>query len=76
MAECVALSTADHASIIDFCRTEDIEFVVVGPEAPLVEGLADALRTVEIFVFGPNKAAARLEGSNAFKLRSCFIRTE
>lgn len=71
VAECVALSAADHASILDFCRTEDIEFVVVGPEAPLVEGLADALRAVEIPVFGPNKAAAQLEGSKAFTKELC-----
>jgi phosphoribosylamine--glycine ligase len=71
VAECVALSAADHASILDFCRTEDIEFVVVGPEAPLVEGLADALRAVEISVFGPNKAAAQLEGSKAFTKELC-----
>ena len=71
VAECVALSAADHASIIDFCRTEDIEFVVVGPEAPLVEGLADALRAIEIPVFGPGKAAAQLEGSKAFTKELC-----
>ena len=71
MAECVALSATDHAGIIDFCRTEDIEFVVVGPEAPLVEGLADTLRAVEIMVFGPSKAAAQLEGSKAFTKELC-----
>jgi phosphoribosylamine--glycine ligase len=63
-ATCVPL--AGHPAIVDFAVREAIDLVVVGPEAPLVEGLADALRQRGIPVFGPSAAAARLEGSKAF----------
>ena len=57
--------------MIDFCRREHIGFVVIGPEAPLVDGLADNLRTIGVGVFGPNKAAAQLEGSKGFTKDLC-----
>lgn len=70
-AECVALDVADHAAVIGFCREKTIELVVVGPEAPLVDGLADALAGAGIRVFGPSAAAARLEGSKSFTKDLC-----
>src|SRR6201999_1115308 len=60
-AECVALDITDHASIIAFCRSNKIDFVVVGPEAPLVAGLVDDLEAAGIKTFGPTRSAARLE---------------
>jgi phosphoribosylamine--glycine ligase len=65
------LNIADHAAVIDFCRLMRIEFVVVGPEQPLVDGLVDALEAAGISAFGPTKAAARLEGSKAFTKELC-----
>jgi len=70
-AECVALDAADHAAILSFCRENAIDLVVVGPEAPLVAGLADDLREAGIRVFGPSAAAARLEGSKGFTKDLC-----
>ncbi|HEY1944138.1 MAG TPA: phosphoribosylamine--glycine ligase [Roseiarcus sp.] len=67
----VALDAADHASIVDFCREHAIELVVVGPEAPLVAGVADDLEAAGILCFGPSKAAARLEGSKGFTKDFC-----
>jgi phosphoribosylamine--glycine ligase len=65
IADCVALEVADHGAVVRFCRDNDIALVVVGPEAPLIAGLADDLEAARIKVFGPSKAAARLEGSRA-----------
>ncbi|MBA8901552.1 phosphoribosylamine--glycine ligase [Phyllobacterium sp. P30BS-XVII] len=70
-AECVALDPADHAAIIAFCKEKGVDFVVVGPEAPLVAGIADELRAAGISVFGPSKAAAQLEGSKGFTKDLC-----
>jgi phosphoribosylamine--glycine ligase len=67
----VALDPADRAAVIAFCRREEIGFVVVGPEAPLVAGLADDLRDAGIAVFGPGREAAQLEGSKAFTKELC-----
>jgi phosphoribosylamine--glycine ligase len=67
----VDLRVTDHASVVSFCRDKAIELVVVGPEAPLVEGLSDALREAGIKVFGPSKAAAQLEGSKGFTKDLC-----
>jgi len=71
LGECVALDVADHAAVVAFCRTARIGLVVVGPEAPLVAGLADALSAAGIKVFGPSAAAARLEGSKGFTKDLC-----
>jgi phosphoribosylamine--glycine ligase len=71
IAECVALDPADHGAVARFCRDNGIGLVVVGPEAPLVAGLADDLEAVGIKVFGPSKAAARLEGSKGFTKDFC-----
>ena len=62
----VALDVDNHEEIADYVKACGIGLVVVGPEAPLVAGLADVLRANNIPVFGPNKAAAELEGSKAF----------
>ena len=70
-AELVALDAADHAAVLDFCRAQGIGLVVVGPEAPLVAGLADELRAAGVPVFGPGAAAARLEGSKGFTKAIC-----
>jgi phosphoribosylamine--glycine ligase len=70
-AECVALDAADHDAVLSFCREHDIEFVVIGPEAPLVAGLADDLRAGGFKVFGPSRLAAQLEGSKSFTKQLC-----
>ena len=70
-AEIVALDVTDHAAAVAFCADKAIELVVIGPEAPLVDGLGDSLRVAGIAVFGPNKAAAQLEGSKAFTKVMC-----
>ncbi|NNM76771.1 phosphoribosylamine--glycine ligase [Sphingomonas sp. ID1715] len=70
-AELVKLDATDHRAVIDFCRQRDIGLVVIGPEAPLVAGLADDLREADIPVFGPGKAAAQLEGSKGFTKDLC-----
>lgn len=70
-AEIVEIKDGDHRGTIDFCLKHSIELVVVGPEAPLVDGLADNLRTMGFPVFGPDKEAARLEGSKGFTKDLC-----
>src|SRR5262249_18732449 len=70
-AEVVALDLADQAAVIDFCRANAIGLVVVGPEAPLCAGIVDDLTAAGIKAFGPNKAAARLEGSKGFTKDMC-----
>jgi phosphoribosylamine--glycine ligase len=70
-AECVAIRATDIAGLVAFCRRERIDFVVVGPEAPLVLGLVDALEAEGIAAFGPSAAAAALEGSKAFAKDLC-----
>ncbi len=70
-AECVPLDAADHAAVIAFCRSAGIDFVVVGPEAPLCAGIVDDLEAAGIKAFGPSKAAAQLEGSKGFTKDLC-----
>ncbi|MEY4472467.1 MAG: phosphoribosylamine--glycine ligase [Pseudomonadota bacterium] len=70
-AALVVLDATDHAAVIAFCTAQSIGLVVVGPEAPLVDGLTDSLRAAGIPVFGPSKAAAQLEGSKAFTKELC-----
>jgi phosphoribosylamine--glycine ligase len=71
IADCVALDVADHAAVISFCKEQDIGLVVIGPEAPLVAGLADDLEAAGVKVFGPSRAAAQLEGSKGFTKDLC-----
>lgn len=71
MAECVDIKADDRDGLVAFAKDKKIDLVVVGPEAPLVAGLADALGAAGIKVFGPSKAAARLEGSKGFTKDLC-----
>jgi phosphoribosylamine--glycine ligase len=71
VAELIALDVTDHAAVIAACETMRIGLVVVGPEAPLVDGIADSLRGAGIAVFGPSRAAAQLEGSKGFTKDLC-----
>ena len=70
-AECVPIGVMDTAGLLAFCKKAAIDFVVVGPEAPLVGGLVDALEAEGIAAFGPTAAAAALEGSKAFMKDFC-----
>ena len=70
-AELIDLDASNHAAVVDLCEAQDIGLVVIGPEAPLVDGLADSLRDFDIPVFGPSKAAAQLEGSKGFTKDLC-----
>ena len=70
-ATCVDIDVMDSDGLIGFCRAKAIDFVVVGPEAPLVAGLVDALEAAGIRAFGPNEKAAVLEGSKAFTKDFC-----
>jgi phosphoribosylamine---glycine ligase len=70
-AQCVAADPCDAAAIVGLATEKAIDLVVVGPEAPLVAGVADALRAAGIAVFGPNAAAAQLEGSKGFTKDLC-----
>jgi phosphoribosylamine---glycine ligase len=69
--EVVALDIADHAAVIAFCKTNNIDLVVVGPEAPLCAGIVDDLAAAGIKAFGPSKVAAQLEGSKGFTKDLC-----
>ena len=71
IAECAALDILDGAAVADWACEESIDFVIVGPEAPLVAGVADALRQAGLTVLGPSAAAARLEASKAFTKEVC-----
>ena len=65
------LDVGDHRAVIDFVRRQQIGLVVIGPEQPLVEGLADNIRAIGVPVFGPGREAARLEGSKGFTKDLC-----
>ena len=71
VARIVPLSLADHTKMIAFCLREAIDLVVIGPEAPLVSGLADELVDAGILCFGPTRNAARLEGSKGYAKDFC-----
>ncbi|OCK62206.1 phosphoribosylamine--glycine ligase [Bradyrhizobium sp. LMTR 3] len=70
-AECVALDVANHGAVIDFCKTNAVDLVVVGPETPLAAGIVDDLAKAGIKAFGPSKQAAQLEGSKGFTKDLC-----
>ncbi len=70
-AACIPLDASDHAAVIDFCRRESVDLVVVGPEAPLAAGLIDDLDAAGITAFGPSRAAAALEASKSFTKALC-----
>lgn len=71
VAECVVLDVANHGAVLDFCREHAIDFVVIGPEAPLVAGLGDEMAAAGIKYFGPSRAAAQLEGSKGYTKDLC-----
>jgi phosphoribosylamine--glycine ligase len=84
-AECVAIDPADPAAVVALAKDRSADLVVIGPEAPLVAGVGDALRSAGFAVFGPNAAAAQLEGSKGFTKDLCaanaiptarYVRTE
>jgi len=84
-AEIVAVDPCDPGAVVEFAKRRGIDLVVIGPEAPLVAGVADALRRTEIAVFGPSAIAAQLEGSKGFTKDLCrangiptadYVRTE
>ena len=64
--ENVALNILDNAAIIDFAKNNAVDLIIVGPEAPLVNGVVDACRAAELQIWGPTQFAAQLEGSKAF----------
>src|SRR6266699_2681163 len=70
-AECVPLDITDHAAVTAFCKANKVDFVVVGPEGPLVAGIVDDLEAAGLRTFGPSKSAARLEGSKGFTKDLC-----
>ncbi|WP_422373551.1 phosphoribosylamine--glycine ligase [Hoeflea sp.] len=70
-ADLVAIDLTDHQAVTALCRDKAIDLVVVGPEAPLVDGLADTLAAAGIKVFGPSAKAAQLEGSKGFTKDLC-----
>jgi len=70
-AELVELDLTDHPAVVRVCEERRIGLVVIGPEAPLVAGLADNLRAAGVRVFGPSQAAAQLEGSKGFTKELC-----
>jgi len=70
-AELVNLDVRDHASVLAFCDERQVDLVVIGPEAPLVDGLGDSLRAGGVAVFGPSREAAQLEGSKGFTKDLC-----
>jgi phosphoribosylamine--glycine ligase len=70
-AEIAAIDIADHATVEKFCRDNRVDFVVVGPEAPMVAGIVDHLQAAGIKTFGASRAAAQLEGSKGFTKDLC-----
>lgn len=71
IADCAALDIKDGGSVVTFAEENSIDFVIVGPEAPLAAGVADRLRDAGLLVFGPSAEAARLEASKSFTKEIC-----
>ncbi|MDJ1018281.1 MAG: phosphoribosylamine--glycine ligase [Paracoccaceae bacterium] len=71
IADCATLDIESGPAVVEFAGENAIDFVIVGPEAPLAAGVADDLRDAGFLVFGPSKAAARLESSKAFTKEIC-----
>jgi len=71
IADCASLDILNGAAVVNFCEENAIDFVIVGPEAPLAEGVADRLRDAGVLVFGPSAAAAKLEASKSFTKEIC-----
>jgi phosphoribosylamine---glycine ligase len=78
LGECHPVRAEDGEGLLDLARGLDADLVVIGPDAPLVNGVADELRHAGLAVFGPSKAAARIEGSKSFAkdvMRAAGVRT-
>src|SRR6056297_1067874 len=71
IAECASLDILNGAAVVNFCDENAIDFVIVGPEAPLAAGVSDRLRDAGLLVFGPSQAAAQLEASKHFTKAIC-----
>ncbi len=71
VAQCVTVEATDRAGLVDLAERERIDLTVVGPEAPLVAGLVDALDDSGLRAFGPTAAGARIEGSKAWAKELC-----
>jgi len=71
IAENVPVDITDHQAVVDFALANQVDFVVIGPDAPAVAGLGDDVRAAGLLCFGPSKAAAQLEGSKAFTKQLC-----
>jgi len=71
IADCADLDPEDGAAVVEFAAEEAIDFVIIGPEAPLAAGVSDALRAAGILCFGPSQAATELEASKSFTKEIC-----
>ncbi|MCX7287585.1 MAG: phosphoribosylamine--glycine ligase [Rhodobacterales bacterium] len=71
LAECADIDILDGGTVVTFCEENAIDFVIIGPEAPLAAGVADACRLAGLLTFGPSAASARLEASKAFTKEVC-----
>ncbi|MEH6832336.1 MAG: phosphoribosylamine--glycine ligase [Sulfitobacter sp.] len=71
IADCATIDINDGGTVVEFAARNNIDFVIIGPEAPLAAGVADRLREAGVLVFGPSKAAAALEASKAFTKEIC-----
>ncbi len=71
LAECADIDILDGRTVVSFCEENAIDFVIIGPEAPLAAGIADATRAAGLLTFGPSAAAARLEASKRFTKEVC-----
>ncbi len=71
LADCADIDILDGAAVVAFCEQNAVDFVIVGPEAPLAAGVADATRAAGLLTFGPSAAAAQLEASKAFTKAVC-----
>jgi phosphoribosylamine--glycine ligase len=71
LAECAEVDILDGSAVVTFCEENAIDFVIIGPEAPLAAGVADACRQAGLLTFGPSAAAAKLEASKAFTKEVC-----
>ena len=71
IAECASIDIENGGAVVEFAQENSVDFVIVGPEAPLANGVADRLREAGIKVFGPSAAAARLEASKSFTKEIC-----
>ena len=73
LAECVPIPPTDHASLIEFARSNGIDLTIVGPEGPLAEGIVDRFESAGLKIVGPSSCASRLESSKGFAKDSCAV---